>query len=72
MNEEGDNHSKPQNVVCHVFLANKVPGCVRREEVGGTVENESSMTYYTPQSGVRLTSPQQVPCSFGFYVSQEI
>jgi len=28
---EGNNHSKPQNVVIHVFLANKVPGYVRRE-----------------------------------------
>lgn len=69
---EGNNHSKSQKVVIHVFLANKIPGFVRRDEVRGNVKNESTMTYYTPQSGVRLTSPQQVSCSFGFYVSKEI
>ena len=60
-------------MVIRVFLANKVPGCVRREEVCGNIKNESSMTYYTPQSGVRVASPHQVPCySFGFYVSREV
>ena len=30
----------------------------------GNVKNGSLMMYYTPQSAMRLTSPQQVPCSF--------
>ena len=67
---EGNNRSKSQNVVIHVFLPNKIAGCVRRDEVRGNVKNESSMTYCSPQSCVRVTSPQQVPCSFEFYVSK--
>jgi hypothetical protein len=30
----------------------------------GSVKNESSITYYTPQCGMRLTSPQQVSFIF--------
>jgi len=32
--------------------------------LSGNVKIESSVTYYTPQSVVRLTSSQQVPFSF--------
>jgi len=39
------------------------PGSERTSQ-SGKVINESSVIYYSPQSGVHLTSPEEVTCSF--------
>jgi hypothetical protein len=41
------------------------PGSEERSS-RGYVKKKSSMTDYIPQPSMRLTSPQQVPCSFRF------
>ena len=70
---EGNKHSKSQNVMIHVFLANKVPGCMRRDEVQVGMSKLNLQWYITPHSlMVRLESPQQVSCIFRVFVYKEI